>query len=135
MLVNWLWRRLVHAPAYDARELEEPLNKVRFHVYSAWALALVLSIAGYTGDRFGWATSACGRGPCHWFQRSGALVVVCGTYLAFRSGSVLFKRIQHADQRPMRGVNDEESRIYGVEAFALLFIGTLIWDFGDLLRS
>ena len=119
------------AERYDARDLDEPSERVRRHVLGARVAASAAAIVGLGCDLGRVHVNVCGMTPCRWFQRSGAIVVVCGTYLAFRSGAVLIKWIQYRDQRPIHGINPKPSRDYGWAAFWLLVVGTLIWDFGD----
>jgi hypothetical protein len=69
-------------------------------------------------------------GSTSWIARSGAIVVVCGTYLAFRSASVL---ITLTDDALLR-TNPKPSFRYGRLAFFLIAGGTLLWCFGDLIH-
>ena len=68
-------------------------------------------------------------GSASWIARSGAIVVVCGTYLAFRSASVL---ITLTDE--VLRTNPKPSFHYGRLAFFLIAAGTLLWCFGDLVH-
>lgn len=115
---------------YDVKYLDEPLSKVGIHTIAASAVAIVAVAAGLWID-LRYEPGLFGDTPC--FQRSGAVTVICGTYLAFRSGAVIIKSIQYGSQKPIMATNEKPSRYYGRAAFCLLFIGTLIWGFGDLL--
>jgi hypothetical protein len=122
---------------YDASVLNEPRKAVLLRICVAVALALGAAVAGGYLDHVHRCSAFCGDSGCHWFQRSGALVVLCGTYLAFRSGAVLIKTLdpprENPHQKTLLNPNPKESRTYGLSAFALLALGTLIWDFGDFL--
>lgn len=127
----WLRNRAAGTEAYDGRNLDEPSGKVWRRVAAAGVAALFAALLGLWLDRIGWHPAICGDSPCRWFQRSGALIVVCGTYLAFKSGAVLIKWIQSGTQNAIYRANPKQSRHYGIFAFLLLFTGTIIWDFGD----
>ena len=115
------------AERYDARDLVEPPEKVRRHIRGARGVAAVAAVTAFMGDLFQVHPSFCGSDPCHWSQRSGAIIVLAGTYLAFKSGAVLITWIQTGKQNPVHGINPKQSRDYGWAAFQLLVAGTLIW--------
>lgn len=106
----------------DAAGVESDL-KVRLHALGAIALAIVFVSIGVWLE-----LSHVDAHGTRWTQRAGALVIICGTYLAFRSAYVLitfkFKVLR---------ANPEASVWYGVVAFILIAGGTLLWAFGDLL--
>jgi hypothetical protein len=123
------------AERYNARDLDEPDHKVWGWIVSMSVLAFGMGCIGVGLDHSQWQPTVCGGVPCHWLQRSGALIVLCGTYLAFRSGAVIIKSLpppaSNPTQRTLHGVNEKASRYYGRSAFVLLLIGTLVWTFGD----
>jgi len=115
---------------YDARALGEPDARVRAYINRITLVSVAVVIVGIWLDHS--RCARCGGSPCNWFGRSGALMVLGGTYLAFRSGAVIITSIQYGTQHPILGTNPQPSRDYGRAAFVLLLIGTLIWGFGDL---
>jgi hypothetical protein len=92
------------------------------------AIALLAVVLGLTLDLTRW-NAHCAPSRCHWMARSGAVVVVCGTYLAFRSASVLITLTGDLVLR----TNPKPSFQYGRLAFFLITGGTLLWCFGDLI--
>jgi hypothetical protein len=107
---------------YAGIESDEAVRK-RFRATIAIVVAAIALGAGL--DIVHWHV-----GSAPWIARSGAIVVVCGTYLAFRSASVL---ITLTDDKLLR-TNPTPSFRYGRLAFFLIAGGTLLWCFGDLIR-
>jgi hypothetical protein len=130
------WRAYKIA-GYDARRLKEPWPRVKAIIAASIGLTVTSAVLGKWGDRIHWRPDLC-DGDCHWFSRTGALIVVWGTCLAFKSGAVLIKRlpeVDHEGNKTGRGItrpNPDESGAYGTTAIILLIVGTVIWGFGDL---
>lgn len=106
----------------------ESMSAVRLHSISAIALALVAVVIGVACD-LAHFDAYCAPARCNWTSRAGAVVIVCGTYLAFRAAAVLIT----FSERILRS-NPKASLLYGYVSFALLAGGTLLWAFGDLFR-
>ena len=70
----------------------------------------------------------CSPAKCNWTARAGAVVIVCGTYLAFKAAAVLIT----LSQGVLR-TNPQPSFRYGALSFLMLAGGTLLWAFGDLI--
>jgi hypothetical protein len=94
----------------------------------ATALAFVAVAIG-VGFDFAHSNDYCAPTTCNWTSRAGAVVIVCGTYLAFRAAAVLIT----FNQEILR-TNPRASLWYGYMSFALIAGGTLLWAFGDLIR-
>jgi hypothetical protein len=125
------------AKMYDAAVLDEPWRKVWALIGTAIGLAIAFASFGRWLDRINWRSDLCDDSPCHWLARSGALIVMLGTCLAFKSGSVLIKRlglrsVEGPTGRDMLRANPQQSVAYGWAALALIVLGTLIWAFGDI---
>src|SRR5262249_23139467 len=65
----------------------------QLHIGGAGLLTLATVVLGLALDRIHWHVDWCSGWRCHWFQRSGAFIVLYGAYLAFNSGAVLIKRL------------------------------------------
>jgi hypothetical protein len=107
------------------RPNNESWKSVLSHASATTVLAVLAGVSGLRLDR-AHTDAPCYPSACHWFARSGALVVVCGTFLAFRAGAALI-RSPHGIPR----INVKPSYVYGSIAFALLACGTVLWGFGD----
>jgi hypothetical protein len=94
----------------------------------AVALSVVAIVAGVSLDLCH-VNARCSPLNCNWSARAGAVVAVCGTYLAFRSAAVLITRRQKILQ-----TDPDTSFQYGKLSFMLIAGGTLLWAFGDLIR-
>jgi hypothetical protein len=122
---------------YDASVLDEPWVRVWSLIGAALAFALGAAGLGYWADCAEWRPDLCDHLSCHWFMRSGAVVVMLGTILAFKSGAVLIKRLElrsasGSTGRDMMRPNPRQSSAYGYVALVLLLAGTFIWAFGDI---
>jgi hypothetical protein len=122
---------------YDASALNESWRRVWVLIGTAIVLAIAFASIGRWLDATNWRSDLCDDSPCHWFARSGALIVMLGTGLAFKSGAVLIKRlalrsVEGPTGRDMLQPNPKQSGAYGWTALALIVIGTLIWGFGDI---
>jgi hypothetical protein len=125
--------------AYSASALNEPWSRVWVLVAIAIGLGVGVASLGCWLDRIHWRSDLCDGSSCHWFARSGAFIVALGTCLAFKSGSVLIKRLEGRSAVGPTGLdlmrpNPRQSTAYGLAAWSLLVLGTLIWAFGDLWR-
>ena len=104
----------------------EPTRAVRWHSVGGIAIAIAVVVIGICLDLAHW-NALCTPAQCHWTTRSGAIVIVCGTYLAFRAAAVLVTFTEG-----ILRTNPGPSFQYGILSFVLIAGGTLLWAFGDL---
>jgi hypothetical protein len=105
----------------------EPLRRVKKYSGGIVATAVLAVALGVTLDFTRW-NQLCEPSKCHWTARSGAIVIICGTYLAFRAAKVLITVVGGVAK-----TNVTPSLQYGVLSFLLIAGGTLLWGFGDLI--
>jgi hypothetical protein len=68
-----------------------------------------------------------------WFQRSGSIMTIIGAYIAFHEARLSIQTIKDKDGHVQLLINKELP--YAWLSIILLFIGTIIWGYGDLLFS
>lgn len=97
------------------------------------ALAILVSLSSVAGDYF--------YGSWNWFARSGAIVVLLAVVVEYRTNSHIYEDVQRAQFHqsiidlsvPIKAKPTKKRMRISIAAHVLVFLGTLIWGYGDLV--
>ena len=91
-------------------------------------LALLVPTASLSADFFSTGSSR------HWFQRSGAVMILCSVILGYLSLKRHYIKAERSIDRRKWWKTSKNQNV--VDSFALLLaiLGTLIWAYADLLN-
>ncbi len=75
------------------------------------------------------------RGKPDWFQRAGAIAVLCAGIVAYRSLNRHYRKFANNFDRGFHLETSSRQRIIDWATLALSIFGTLLWGYGDKFQG